>query len=525
MRTSHHIPNRFLGWVRTPLFIASLLLISAIVVVHTAWAVDSRKVEKMIEDSLPETERALSAEKRKQLLESGKGVYQKFCVHCHGPKGQGDGNATPYLSPQPRNLRSGIFKFHSTQNNALPVDEDLVRTIRQGVPGTAMPPWGQVLNTQEIQAVVEYLKTFSGRFNQEIPDYRIRVGMELPHDPLSVRQGNELYHQMRCGRCHGPDGKQSGPLDASQDDIWGHTSYVYDLRRSELYKAGATGRAIYQTLVAGMDGTPMTAYDYLTEDERWHLVHYLQSRFTSSPPTEKQKDQPLSSLKVSEPLTRDPFHPVWEKAHPKTVRLNPVQFRGHPIDRLQVQSVHNDRQIGFRLIWNDSQPDGARTTNSGYLDEAAIQFALRERSVSDSPFYGMGERKKPVNIWHWKADASQVISRNPGRTVSTHHEKLFVNPFSETPVEELNALGFGSLYVQSLQNQQLQGNGAWKDGQWTLVLIRDLATPSRQDINFKRGNRFLLAFAVWDGANKDKNANKVVSFWKTLILNHDASSP
>jgi DMSO reductase family type II enzyme heme b subunit len=137
----------------------------------------------------------------------------------------------------------------------------------------------------------------------------------------------------------------------------------------------------------------------------------------------------------------------------------------------------------------------------------------------------MGERKKPVNIWHWKADASQVISRNPGRTVSTHHEKLFVNPFSETPVEELNALGFGSLYVQSLQNQQLQGNGAWKDGQWTLVLIRDLATPSRQDINFKRGNRFLLAFAVWDGANKDKNANKVVSFWKTLILNHDASSP
>jgi cytochrome c553 len=120
MRTSHHIPNRFLGWVRTPLFIASLLLISAIVVVHTAWAVDSRKVEKMIEDSLPETEQALSAEKRKQLLESGKGVYQKFCVHCHGPKGQGDGNATPYLSPQPRNLRSGIFKFHSTQNNALP---------------------------------------------------------------------------------------------------------------------------------------------------------------------------------------------------------------------------------------------------------------------------------------------------------------------------------------------------------------------------------------------------------------------
>ena len=521
MPKSRQIPNRFLEWVRPPLFITSLLLIPAIVVIHTAWAVDSRKVEKMIEDSLPENEQALSAEKRKQLLKAGETIYRKFCVHCHGPQGRGDGAATPYLSPQPRDLSSGIFKFHSTQNNALPVDEDLARTIRQGVPGTAMPPWGRVLNTQEIQSLIEYVKTFSGRFNREIPDYRIRVGMELPYDEPSVDQGKKLYRQMRCGRCHGKNGERSGPLDASLDDIWGHTSYVYDLRRPELYKARASGHAIYQTLVAGMDGTPMTAYDYLTEDERWHLVHYLQSKFTSSLHHEKQKDLPLSSIKISEPVTQDPFHPVWKQAPKKTIRLNPVQFRGHPIDHLQVQSIHNDHDIAFRLIWSDPQPDGAETTSSGYLDEAAIQFALKPGPVQDGPFYGMGERRKPVNIWHWKADISQAIIGNSGRAVSIRKENHFVNPFNESPVEELNASGFGSLYVQSMQNQQLRGNGTWKDGKWAVVFIRELATPSRQDIHFKRGNHFLLAFAVWDGANKDKNANKVVSFWKTLVLNHE----
>ena len=144
MPKSRHIPNRLWLWLRTPLLLSCLLFFTGIAAVNLAWAVDSRKVEKMIEDSLPENEQALSAEKRKQLLKSGETIYRKFCVHCHGPQGRGDGAATPYLSPQPRDLRSGIFKFHSTQNNALPVDEDLARTIRQGVPGTAMPPWGRV---------------------------------------------------------------------------------------------------------------------------------------------------------------------------------------------------------------------------------------------------------------------------------------------------------------------------------------------------------------------------------------------
>ena len=121
MTPTHPIPKRLSGRRPNSFWIPVLLLIPGILTVPPALAVDSRKVEKMIEDSLPEQEQALSAEKRKQVLDAGKTVYQKFCVHCHGPRGRGNGTATPYLSPQPRDLSSGIFKFHSTQNNALPV--------------------------------------------------------------------------------------------------------------------------------------------------------------------------------------------------------------------------------------------------------------------------------------------------------------------------------------------------------------------------------------------------------------------
>ena len=133
----------------------------------------------------------------------------------------------------------------------------------------------------------------------------------------------------------------------------------------------------------------------------------------------------------------------------------------------------------------------------------------------------MGERKKPVNLWHWKADATQKIEGAPvkmGHELPVFAHSLLLNPFNESPVEELNSWGFGSLTVQSMENQQVSGNGFWKEGLWTVVLVREFTTPSNQDVQFSGSDPVLLAFAVWDGASRDKNANKMVSFWKTLII-------
>ncbi len=484
-------------------------------------AIESRKVEKMIEGAQPREVQAFMAREREKILNRGRSVFQKFCIHCHGERGKGDGAATPYLTPLPRDLSSGIFKFHSTKNIALPLDRDLARTIEKGIPGTVMPAWGEILGPEAIHSLVQYLKTFSDRFGQEIPDSKITIEPEPPFDRLSVQQGKILFRQMRCGHCHGDDGQRAGPLEDSMKDVWGHTSFVYDLQQPGLYKAGAASEEIFQTLSVGMDGTPMTTYDYLTVDERWHLVHYLQSLFASAPPVPTRRS--LVSLATDQPLAVDADHPAWQTAPALTVRLAPIRFRKHPIQEVTVQAIHNQKQIAFRMQWADPSPEGAAI--SDFPDEAAIQFALGHQTVAQGPFYGMGERQKPVNIWHWKADANQPIFTTPSNNSATGHPvppvRKFLNPFNESPVEELNASGFGTLQVQPLVYQHLEGRGQWRAGQWTVVFLRDLETHSPNDINFKSGGRFLLAFAVWDGANRDKNANKVVSFWQSLTLDAD----
>jgi DMSO reductase family type II enzyme heme b subunit len=69
-----------------------------------------------------------------------------------------------------------------------------------------------------------------------------------------------------------------------------------------------------------------------------------------------------------------------------------------------------------------------------------------------------------------------------------------------------------------VEDQQVKGMGQWKNGRWSVVFSRDKKTTSRWDIKFSNGKPVLLAFALWDGDNKDKNANKMVSFWNILTL-------
>src|ERR1044071_8746472 len=69
----------------------------------------------------------------------GKVVYQQHCAACHGSTGQGNGPASVWLFPRPRNFSAGLFKIKSTPGAALPTDADLFNTITRGMPGSSMP--------------------------------------------------------------------------------------------------------------------------------------------------------------------------------------------------------------------------------------------------------------------------------------------------------------------------------------------------------------------------------------------------
>lgn len=69
----------------------------------------------------------------------GQAVYERHCASCHGPAGRGDGPAAPFLTPRPRDFTLGRYKLRTTETGSLPTDEDIVRSVREGLPGSAMP--------------------------------------------------------------------------------------------------------------------------------------------------------------------------------------------------------------------------------------------------------------------------------------------------------------------------------------------------------------------------------------------------
>lgn len=80
----------------------------------------------------------LSSERREQL----RNLVHQDCGSCHGM--QLRGGLGPALTPEA--LQDKHHEF-------------LVITIREGRPGTPMPPWKTLLGEADIEWIVDYLKT------------------------------------------------------------------------------------------------------------------------------------------------------------------------------------------------------------------------------------------------------------------------------------------------------------------------------------------------------------------------------
>lgn len=120
----------------------------------------------------------------------GQDLYQKKCAVCHGTEGKGDGPAAYLLYPKPRDFVSGKFKIRSTPT--LPTDEDLFRTITNGIPGTSMPPWA-ALSAQDRKALVSYVKRLSEVFETQPVGKPVSIPQPLPKTPQLLVKGKDLY--------------------------------------------------------------------------------------------------------------------------------------------------------------------------------------------------------------------------------------------------------------------------------------------------------------------------------------------
>src|SRR5262245_51973358 len=80
-----------------------------------------------------------AAQPTPEALASGKQLFAAECAGCHGVNGDGKGVADAEMQPRPRDLTSGKFKLRSTRATAPISDDELLATITNGIPGTAMP--------------------------------------------------------------------------------------------------------------------------------------------------------------------------------------------------------------------------------------------------------------------------------------------------------------------------------------------------------------------------------------------------
>ena len=456
--------------------------------------------------------------------EAGKRLYQKNCSFCHGEKGEGNGPVADYLYPRPRNFKLATYKFRATASGERPTDEDLFRVVTRGIPGTSMPSW-DVLKEEERRQLVQYIKSLSEEpWPKDIPQ-PIKITKEIRATKEAIGKGKEVYKKAKCWECHGEEGRGDGPSAPTLKDDLGFYIKAFDMTKHWLIKGGNTARDIFIRFSTGVDGTPMPSFgDTFSEEERWHLAHYVKSLQVEPEPSAQVV---LRARRLRRDLPLDPKDPEWQRSPSLVVPLTgqviaKPRWQVPAVDTVIVQALFNEKAVAFLLVWSDPSKDTVHQSGAdvktqektGYVkidpakgqseklrDAIALQFPVRIPEGPDKPYLFRGNPGRPVQIWEWKADWQADSAR-------------------KSPVEEYNAQGANKPYIaQPAEGQEVQGKGIWEKGQWRVVMHRPLTGKDKAtDIAFVAGKLIPFAIQAWDGSNGEKGLLMSLSSWHFLLL-------
>ncbi|MBC8551095.1 MAG: c-type cytochrome [Candidatus Brocadiales bacterium] len=490
---------------------------------------------------IPETSDAISA---------GKKIYEIKCYYCHGIKGDGNGSDAPRLDPKPRNFTRNEYKIRSTVHGVLPSDEDLFRIISSGVEGTAMPFWN-TLTTEERWQVIYYIKTFNSEFKEKGERSEVSIAGGSASSPDSIKRGQKLFKEAKCILCHGEDGRGEGTLTTTLKKQWDLPFKARDLTQSWMFKGGNTEEDIYRTVTTGLNETPMGSYaDYLTDEDRWHLSHYVKSISH-----DMKTDVVLKSRLVDGNLPAGPEDAVWGAIEAVELPLAgqivaSPRFWTPSTNSIRIKSLYNGENIAFLLEWDD------RTNEQGeiYSDAVALQFPTKIYEGQQKPYFAMGDSGKGVELLHWRAYDEAVLAaqraEDDGIKTETdggddleeeeetddagaeeseaateqESEEIVEETAKEefkgfVAIKEMNAKGFKRLTVQPDKSQNSKGKGQWKNGKWQVMITRPLITGDKKiDVQFEKGKLIPYALAVWDGSNSEIKGQKAISSWYYLTL-------
>ncbi|MBI4566451.1 MAG: c-type cytochrome [Planctomycetes bacterium] len=506
-------------------------------------------------------DRTAAAGSQKTLF--GKDLYASLCATCHGAEGRGDGLAAEYLFPRPRDFTSGVYKFRSTATGEAPTDDDILRTITRGIPGSAMPPFAH-LSPDQSRSLVEFVKSLAvvelegkrvNLFELRGPGRVIPLPPSPEETPELLARGRHVYEAQSCASCHGDTGRGDGPSAPTLVDFRNFPAPPANFARG-IFKGGDTVADIYRRFTTGLNGTPMPSFEKsLSDEERWALAYYVRSLVTDREKlAAPQSGAEIHAAKVAR-VPIDPQAAEWDQARPVDVALMMTWQRIEAPNVVSVRALWSETHVGILLEWEDATADGAAISMTEYSDSAAVMLAMTD----PSGHFTMGEKGRPCNIWHWRfsrqidmAQFRDVEAAYPGMASDDYylaanqypkktdqfpghrpvasapsHDRTHLtaaaagntlaDPAPRTCVEDLNAVGFGTLAPQGVSEQDVTGRGLWKAGTWRVSFVRPIRSAG-PDAKVVPGKRMEIAFAVWDGRQGDRDGKKLVTYWQWLLL-------
>lgn len=433
-------------------------------------------------------------------LAAGKAIYEKRCISCHGDEGDGDGPAADRFQPKPRSFKKAEYKYRTTPKGELPTDDDLFRAISDGLPGTGMPDWADVLTEKKRRQVIKYIKTFSDKWeNQAGSPNVITVGPPVPSDEESIERGKKQFTALGCTLCHGTEGRGDGPTSLALRNHRGDPVYPRNLNKNWLFRGGGTAEDIYKRVNTGLNGTPMPSFaDKLDNEKSWDLANYVRSL---SPAASPERGSLIKPLHIEGAIPSDPDDALWDEAEASWFpMMGQISFEKRlftpTVTDITVRSLYNEKEIGFKLVWDDrsksksSKPDAKVQT---FTDQVAIQFPekLQPGGVK-KPYFILGDEKLGVNLWNWSSEDNRVFETNANGILNGETEQA---------------------------RSDVSGKGIFKNGQYRVVMKRPLETADKEkDIQFKLGEFYPIAFFAMDGTNGEVGSKRSITPWYFVLM-------
>ncbi|MFQ5915572.1 MAG: c-type cytochrome, partial [Nitrospinota bacterium] len=284
----------------------------------------------------------------------GEEIYAERCAWCHGEEGDGFGPGAERLNPPPRDFTLGQYKIKTTGfDDIVANDEDLFRMIEDGMPGSAMPRWSDILSEQDIWDVVAYIKTFAG-LEEEEPSQQVDYATPVSVSPESIEKGKKLF-QDRCSECHGEGGKGDAVKKLKDDN--GYRTWPRNLTKPWTFRASNDPKDVFSRVSVGIPGTQMPSFadpvskKRLSIEERWHVANYVNS-LAKTEKVVRPENTVVKAEKIDGDLPESADDPRWEESVPTTFFLVPQIVAKERLftpsnDTITVRALYNDHETAL----------------------------------------------------------------------------------------------------------------------------------------------------------------------------------